>query len=72
MLPDPGGRVKIGNNCFIGYNAVILKANGIDEAIYAKQNFTSYPQKLTIVIEYTKWAGCRSGKLDRPPFLFII
>lgn len=25
MLPDPGGKVVIGNNCFIGYQACILK-----------------------------------------------
>ena len=25
ILPDPGGKVEIGNNCFIGFNSTILK-----------------------------------------------
>lgn len=25
MLPDSGGRVKNGNNCFVGYQSLILK-----------------------------------------------
>lgn len=25
MLPDPGGKITIGNNCFIGYDSLILK-----------------------------------------------
>ena len=25
ILPDPGGKVTIGNNCFIGFNSTILK-----------------------------------------------
>ena len=29
MLPDSGGRVIIGNNCFIGYNTLILKGTTI-------------------------------------------
>lgn len=31
ILPDPGGRVSIGNNCFIGYNAIILKDTDIGD-----------------------------------------
>lgn len=31
MLPDAGGEVKIGNNCFIGYEAVILKGTTIGD-----------------------------------------
>lgn len=31
ILPDPGGEVKIGNNCFIGYQALILKGTTIGD-----------------------------------------
>lgn len=31
ILPDSGGRVKIGNNCFVGFNALILKGTTIGD-----------------------------------------
>lgn len=31
ILPDPGGEVVIGNNCFIGMNAIILKNTTIGD-----------------------------------------
>lgn len=33
VLPDPGGRVSIGNNCFIGYRATILKNTEIGDNV---------------------------------------
>lgn len=33
MLPDAGGRVKIGNNVFIGYQAIILKDTEIGDNV---------------------------------------
>lgn len=33
ILPDPGGRVVIGNNCFIGYQALILKGTTIGDNV---------------------------------------
>lgn len=33
LLPDPGGRVIIGNNCFIGYQALILKGTTIGDNV---------------------------------------
>lgn len=33
LLPDPGGRVVIGNNCFIGYQALILKGTTIGDNV---------------------------------------
>lgn len=33
ILPDPGGKVEIGNNCFIGYQAVILKDTYIGDNV---------------------------------------
>lgn len=33
MLPDSGGRVKIGNNCFIGYQSLILKGTSIGDNV---------------------------------------
>lgn len=40
-------------------NEILIYQNTDDEghAIYAKQNFTSYPAKLTVVLEYTKHEG---------------
>lgn len=32
-LPDSGSKVKIGNNCFIGYQAVILKGSTIGDNV---------------------------------------
>lgn len=53
MLPDPGGRVKIGNNCFIGYNAVILKGTTIgDNCIIGAQSVVK-----GIIPPNTVWAG---------------
>lgn len=33
MLPDSGGSVKIGNNCFIGYQALVLKGTTIGDNV---------------------------------------
>ncbi|GHU72038.1 hypothetical protein FACS1894184_19530 [Clostridia bacterium] len=33
ILPDPGGAVKIGNNCFIGYETCILKGTNIGDNV---------------------------------------
>lgn len=33
LLPDSGGEVVIGNNCFIGYNALILKDTHIGDNV---------------------------------------
>ena len=33
ILPDPGGEVTIGNNCFIGYQALILKGCRIGDNV---------------------------------------
>ena len=33
VLPDPGGHIKIGNNCFIGYEACILKGTTIGDNV---------------------------------------
>lgn len=33
MLPDPGGKVTIGNNCFVGYQACILKDTTIGDNV---------------------------------------
>lgn len=33
VLPDPGGEVRIGNNCFIGYHAIILKDTVIGDNV---------------------------------------
>lgn len=33
LLPDSGGEVKIGNNCFIGYQALILKGTTIGDNV---------------------------------------
>ena len=33
MLPDPGGKISIGNNCFIGYQACILKGTTIGDNV---------------------------------------
>lgn len=33
ILPDPGGEVKIGNNCFIGYQTCILKGTTIGDNV---------------------------------------
>lgn len=33
ILPDSGGKVKIGNNCFIGYKACILKDTTIGDNV---------------------------------------
>lgn len=33
MLPDPGGEVVIGNNCFIGYGSIILKNTNIGDNV---------------------------------------
>ena len=33
VLPDPGGDIKIGNNCFIGYEACILKGTTIGDNV---------------------------------------
>ena len=33
VLPDPGGKVEIGNNCFIGYEACILKDTKIGDNV---------------------------------------
>lgn len=33
ILPDPGGEVRIGNNCFIGYHAIILKDTVIGDDV---------------------------------------
>lgn len=33
MLPDPGAKISIGNNCFIGYQACILKGTTIGDNV---------------------------------------
>ena len=33
ILPDPGGRIVIGNNCFIGYKSCILKGTTIGDNV---------------------------------------
>ena len=59
ILPDPGGKVIIGNNCFVGFHAIILKNTSIgDNCIIAagavvKGNIPSN----------TVWGGCPAKQI---------
>lgn len=53
LLPDSGGEVQIGNNCFIGYQALILKGSIIgDNVIIGARSVVK-----GIVPSNTVWAG---------------
>lgn len=53
ILPDPGGGIIIGNNCFIGYEALILKNTTIgDNVIIGARSVVK-----GIVPSNTVWAG---------------
>lgn len=59
VVPDPGGEVIIGNNCFIGYQACILKGTNIGDNVIigaravVKGNIPSN----------TVWAGCPAKQI---------
>lgn len=59
ILPDGGGKIVIGNNCFIGYQAVILKNTTIGDNVIigaravVKGNIPSN----------TVWAGCPAKQI---------
>lgn len=53
MLPDPGGRVIIGNNVFVGFQALILKGTTIgDNVIIGARSVVK-----GIIPSNTVWAG---------------
>ena len=59
VVPDPGGDVVIGNNCFIGYQACIMKGTHIGDNVIigaravVKGNIPSN----------TVWAGCPAKQI---------
>lgn len=59
ILPDGGGKVVIGNNCFIGYNAVILKNTEIgDNCIIGARAVVKGK-----IPSGTVWAGCPAKQI---------
>lgn len=59
LLPDGGGKVKIGNNCFIGYEALILKGTEIgDNVIIGARSVVKGH-----IPSNTVWAGCPAKQL---------
>ncbi|SKB36465.1 acyltransferase [Macellibacteroides fermentans] len=59
VLPDPGGEVKIGNNCFIGFQAVILKDTIIgDNVIIGARSVVKGN-----IPSNTVWAGCPAKQI---------
>lgn len=54
MVPDPGGEVIIGNNCFIGYEALLMKNTRIgDNVIIGARSVVSGG----VIPSNTVWAG---------------
>lgn len=59
LLPDCGGRVSIGNNCFIGFQAVILKDTKIgDNVIIGARAVVK-----GVIPSNTVWAGCPARQI---------
>lgn len=59
ILPDPGGQVSIGNNCFIGFQAVILKDTIIgDNVIIGARSVVKGN-----IPSNTVWAGCPARQI---------
>lgn len=59
LLPDPGGEITIGNNCFIGFEAVILKNTHIgDNVIIGARSVVKGN-----VPSNTVWAGCPAKQI---------
>lgn len=59
IVPDGGGKVIIGNNCFIGYQAVILKNTEIgDNVIIGARSVVKGK-----VPSNTVWAGCPAKQI---------
>ena len=53
VLPDPGGKVEIGNNCFIGYRACIMKDTKIGDNVI----IGAYSVVKGNIPSNTVWAG---------------
>lgn len=61
VVPDPGGKVVIGNNVFVGYKSVILKDTKIgDNVIIGAQSVVK-----GIVPSNTVWAGVPAKQICR-------
>ena len=59
VVPDPGGEVIIGNNCFIGYDACILKGTTIgDNVIIGARAVIK-----GIIPSNTVWGGCPAKQI---------
>ena len=59
VLPDPGGKVIIGNNCFVGFHAIILKDTNIgDNCIIAAGAVVKGN-----VPANTVWGGCPAKQI---------
>lgn len=61
MLPDAGGRVTIGNNCFIGYQSLIMKGVSIGDNVIVGAR--SVVLSGTIIPSNTVWAGCPAKQI---------
>lgn len=60
ILPDPGGEVVIGNNCFIGYEALILKDVVIgDNVIIGARSVVTAGH----IPSNTVWGGCPAKQI---------
>ena len=59
ILPDGGGRIAIGNNCFIGYQAVILKNTTIGDNVIIGARAVVKGN----VPSNTVWAGCPAKQI---------